>query len=363
MSTNQPGNVYPPNPDDASAEQIVVEILFRALRERPFREWLETQPEEALADYPLPPHLRQILITRGQRELGSALGRVGRSGAWSQWWTTATPPPPTSSYQIYLVGLGILGSLQVTREAEDALRACRKVFFLHTEGYVQQYIRSLAVEVEHLGPQYSEGEPRALTYERMADLVLQSAEEDPPVSLAVYGHPLLLVTPSRLLRERALERGLRVKAVPGVSAIDCLIVDLDLDPGEQGLVMYEANFLLVHRPELDPTVPCLVWQAGAVGTRVHTSRPSRPERFDELRDYLLDSYGAGHMVALAVSATSPLVDPDVVWVPLRELAESHDVFSGLTTLFVPPVRRRDVADQRVQTLLDDPGHLSHITLE
>ena len=36
------------------------------------------------------------------------------------------------SYDIYIVGLGILGMLQITRETEQALSLCNEIFYLHT---------------------------------------------------------------------------------------------------------------------------------------------------------------------------------------------------------------------------------------
>jgi hypothetical protein len=341
---------------------IVARLLARALRDPAFRDSLETDPAAALAAQRVPPNLRAALVSRNVRRLcGVIYGQSAGASVPADSAEGVGSPRSGPAYHIYVLGLGIRSHLQITREAEDALRACRKVFVLHTEEYVVDHIRSLGVTIEELGYPYGEGEARAAVYRQVADLILESAERDPPVGFAVYGHPSMLVRPASLVRAGANGRRLRIKVIPGVSALDCLIVDLGLDPGDRGLLMYEANYALLHRPTLDPAVPCLLWQAGVVGTWLHTSRSSCRHRFTGLQEYLLRFYGPRHRVALATTATNPLVDADIIWLPLEELADGYSLFTGLTTLFLPAVRDRPVADRQMLANLGDPTHLRTIT--
>ena len=63
----------------------------------------------------------------------------------------------------------------------------------------------------------------------------------------------------------------------GVSSLDTMFIDLDLDPAYDGLQMYEATDLLVKQRPLQPDVPCLLWQVGAVrvGALLDRSEQSR----------------------------------------------------------------------------------------
>jgi len=195
----------------------------------------------------------------------------------------------------------------------------------------------------------------------LAEQVISAAMTDPPVALAVYGHPTVLVMPSKMVRALASTFGLRVKILPGISALDCLIVDLDIDLGTNGIVMYETNYVLVHRPPLDPFIPCLLWQAGVAETRLYSSKPSRPERFQRLQDYLLQYYRHTHKIALAISATSPQVGPHITWVHVDQLVQSYKNITALSTLFIPAERKRKIVDSQLAALLDDPAHLDNIT--
>jgi hypothetical protein len=255
----------------------------------------------------------------------------------------------------------MLSHLQVTQETEDALHACCKVYYLHPDRYVLDYLRRFNLEVVDLSALYEVRRPRLPVYEAMADLVLQAARERPPVALAVYGHPMMFVAPSRMIRDQASQLGMRVKVLPGISALDCLMIDLDFDPGVEGLVMYEANHALLYHPPLNPTVPCLLWQAGALETGLFAPWASRPQRFIRLQEYLLRFYPAEHRVALATSALNPLVDPELIWVAIKDIPDMHASFTSLTTLFIPAASKPVVRDHDLARLLDDPNHLKTIT--
>jgi uncharacterized protein YabN with tetrapyrrole methylase and pyrophosphatase domain len=204
---------------------------------------------------------------------------------------------------IFLLGLGICGYSQVTKETEQALALCRKIFYLHTEPYIGEYLKRFCNDVEDLYSLYKDGQDRLTTYRAMANRVMDAAAQGGPVAFAVYGHPLCFVTPSKVIRLEGPVRGLRVVMLPGISALDTLIVDLDFDPAVHGLVQYEANYCLMYRPALDDTIPCLIWQPGAVEVSTYAPGMSKPERFFRLRDYLLSYYPADHKAALATSAS------------------------------------------------------------
>jgi uncharacterized protein YabN with tetrapyrrole methylase and pyrophosphatase domain len=263
-------------------------------------------------------------------------------------------------YDIYILGLGIFGINQVTKETEEALRICHKVYYLHTEPSVRDYLKSFNIEMENLRPVYKLGETRAPVYQAMANAVLEAAKEKPPVALAVYGHPTIFVSASRIIRERAPALGLSVQALPGISALDCLVIDLNFDFGMQGLVQYEATYALLYQPRLDPTVPCLLWQVGIVETRLFAPLPSRPERFNRLKHYLLQFYPENHKVALATSATNPQAEKEIIWVEIQDLPSAHQHFTVATTLFIPPASEPVVHDRELLQLLDDPEYVEKI---
>src|SRR5215467_7586980 len=213
---------------------------------------------------------------------------------------------------IYLLGTGIVGVWHLTREAEACIRASSQVFLVDPGFGVAEHIAGLGPTVHDLIGEYEDRHSRIDTYRTMAARVISAAMEEPPVSLAVYGHPTLFVYPSTLIRKAARLLDLRVHTVAGISSLDTMLIDLDLDPGMNGLQIYDANAVLVEHRKLDPEVPCLLLQVDAVESAFHTVAASRPSRFRRLVEHLLEFYPPDHIVTNIRSASFPIFEPELI---------------------------------------------------
>ena len=262
---------------------------------------------------------------------------------------------------IFIVGLGITAVQHVTREAEEAMRRSRKVFFVDDGFGIEEYIASLGTEPVPLMYLYDEGRERRETYVEMAALVLDGALDDPPVSFASYGHPQVYVYPTQLVRAGAAALELGVRVLPGVSALDTILIDLDFDPGPRGLQMYEATDALARRRPLQPDVPCLLWQVSAIETGLYTRQRGNAARFERLQEYLLTIYPAEHPVTMVLSASYQLLDAWRETFPLGELADKLAGGLQAGTLFIPPAEVRPVSDPQVLRDAYDRQHLERIT--
>ena len=262
-----------------------------------------------------------------------------------------------TGYDIYIVGLGIVSYLQITQEVIDTLKICNKVFFLHQEtGLLQQYLESLCPDVINIYSSYEEGACRNEAYSEMIDTVLRAGEDHAPVALALYGHPAVFVTPTEVISEVAPSRGLAVKVRPGISALDCILVDLKIDPS-RGLLMFEANEMLLSRRTLLPDVACLIWQPGTVESEIFTFRQNKPERFDRLKNYLLQFYPESHEVFIITCAMNPLVKPKISTVTIGNVEQENLQLHAGATLYIPPSVSRPVADEAFNELLSSKEHL------
>ncbi len=268
-----------------------------------------------------------------------------------------------SGYDIYIVGLGILSSLQVTRETEQTLRLCKKVFFLHPEAkWVQKYLESVCPNVVDLDSCYSEDVLRAEAYKKMVETVFDAAREDAPVAFALYGHPMVFVSPSKTILRYAPDAGLTAKMLPAVSSLDCMFVDLGIDPSE-GLMMYECNEMLLYRRPLLADMHCIIWQPGSVESEVFTKRINRPERFLRLKAYLLQFYPRDHVVTIITCSLNPIVESKLTQVPLGELETKNIQLHAGATLYIPPRGRKREADDEFRKLLLSEEHVRTITEE
>jgi len=264
-------------------------------------------------------------------------------------------------HDIYIVGLGILSTLQVTRETEQTLRLCKSVYFLHSESEtIQEYLNKLCPEVTDLHGFYSTNVGREHAYTKMVDVVVNAARKDPPVALALYGNPMVFVTPTQSILEIASKENLKVKVLPGLSSFDCMLVDLGVDPS-QGTLIYEVNDMLLHRRKLLPDMHCFIWQVGGVESEIFTNAVNRPERFLRLKKYLLQFYPPDHEVQVITSAVNPIMSPKITRVSLSKLETEPIQMHAGSTMYIPPAHQPDWLDKEFLGLLTSKEHLKEIT--
>jgi uncharacterized protein YabN with tetrapyrrole methylase and pyrophosphatase domain len=191
------------------------------------------------------------------------------------------------------------------------------------------------------------------TYDEMSVEVLHSALEHPPVTFAVYGHPLFYVYPSYQIITVAPWLRLIVKMLPGISALDCIIIDLGLDPALLGLQMYEATELLVRRRPLQNDVPCLLWQVGSAEVAYYTEGETTAQQLSGLQRHLLTFYPADHELTAVFNSPWPSAASILRKFPLKEMTSNHAFLHQGVTLFIPPMEVRATADLELLHRLED----------
>jgi hypothetical protein len=143
--------------------------------------------------------------------------------------------------------------------------------------------------------------------------------------------------------------GLRTKVLPGISSLDTLFVDLGFDPCTQGVQMYEATDLLLRRRPIQPDVPCFIWQIGAIGSRLYSEALSTAARFSHIRDYLLQFY--------------PLVPSTITEFTLDTIEDKAAELHQGVTVFIPPMKIREVQDCALLQSMDEVEYLRELTIK
>lgn len=267
-----------------------------------------------------------------------------------------------AAIDVYVAGTGMVGYRQLTREVEAAFEQSTRIFVVHPQDLVLDHLREeYDADVVDLTTEYRVSEARDDAYDRMAERTLDAAAAEPPVTLAVYGHPKVFVSPSTHVTARAPDRGLSVETLPGVSAMDCIYAEFGVDPAN-GIQMFEATDLLVREFELNPDVPAMLWQVGTVETTLHSTADSAPGRFTRLREHLQEFYPDDHDVSLLRASTYPVTEGERVTFPLSEFESMHDRVTPSHTLYVPPVRDRPVRNEVLEAKVSSREHLDRITL-
>ena len=236
-----------------------------------------------------------------------------------------------------VVGTGIALREQVTPEAEAAIEGADEVFYLVTQPLTAQWIERTNPRSRSLEGLYAPGKARRETYAEMVDALLAPVRAGRDVCAAFYGHPGVFVYPGHESVRRARAEGHAARMLPAVSALDCLVADLGLDPAATGLQSYEATDFLVHRRRADAAATLVLWQIGVVGELGYATEPRR-ENLAILAERLARTYPRDHEAIVYEASPYPLVaDPFVLRLPLAELPDAHVPL--LATLVVPPARR------------------------
>ena len=256
--------------------------------------------------------------------------------------------------RLYVVGTGIGLAGQMTVEARNVIAAADQAFALMAEPFSLEVIRELNPRLTSLSDCYGNGRSRDQSYAAMVERVLQPLEDEATVAAVFYGHPGVFVWPSHEAVRQARARGHRATMLPGISAEDCLIADLGLDPGVSGLQTYEAYDFLLYPRRFDPRVPLVLWQLAALGDVNRCRFETDPDWLNALAGVLMQDYPEHHPVIIYEAASFPLDEPRMERVPLAELG-TVDV-SQASTLFVPASGAPSLDSARLQALgLDRDG--------
>jgi uncharacterized protein YabN with tetrapyrrole methylase and pyrophosphatase domain len=254
---------------------------------------------------------------------------------------------PRPSHDIAIVGLGLVGIHQITREVEDTIRRSRHLFVTDTAVGVVAYLKKISPKVTELAVRRDLGRHRLLVYREMASRVVGAALEEPPVCFASYGHPNVYCYPTTLIRRAAQILDLRTVVLPGISSLDTLMSALGVDPGFDGLQIYEATDLLIRNRPLQNDVGCVIYQVPIV-LEPNNVRPDAGRALENLRrfqNYLLKFYPGSHTAQFLMSKTHPLLDTVIQRIPLERLAETLSNNANMGTLYIPPAYHRDVAEK------------------
>ena len=269
--------------------------------------------------------------------------------------------PPESAGRLSVVGTGIRLAGQLTLETRHLVRHADRVLAVLADPFSLDVLKTLNPRVTSMQVHYAEGRSRDLTYRRMVEHMLEPVRAGEHVCAAFYGHPGVFVWPAHEAVRRARGEGYEATLYPGISAEDCLVADLGLDPGVSGLQTYEATDFLVHPRVFDPGTPLVLWQLAVLGDRSRSTFRTDPAWVRALAEVLAASYPADHAVIVYEAAVGPFDQARIEPVPLNRLHELE--FTQASTLYVPPVGVPEPDLDRLRRLGLDPTDLAEASFQ
>lgn len=244
----------------------------------------------------------------------------------------------TPQGSLTVVGTGIRAGAHMTPEAEQAFASADVALYLVADLVAENWIATVNPSALSLADHYREGVPRQDIYDHMVETILTEVRSGANVCVAFYGHPGVFVSPSHAAIEHARAEGYAARMLPAVSAEDCLVADLGVDPAVLGCQSYEATDFLLRRRQVDPTAMLILWQIAVIGVALYSSEFTPAGGLRVLREYLSEWYEDDHEVTLYEASPYPLAEAAVRSFALKELPASEP--AALATLYVPPAGER-----------------------
>tara|TARA_R110002153_G_scaffold116833_1_gene260622 strand:- start:14924 stop:15742 length:819 start_codon:yes stop_codon:yes gene_type:complete len=251
---------------------------------------------------------------------------------------------------LVVVGTGISVAGQMTLLAQSYIENADIVFMGISNKIGENVVKKLNPNTVQLDDLYQAGKSRAITYQQMTDRIVDAVKAGQKVCAAFYGHPGVFVNPSHGAIKKVQELGLRAEMLPGISAEDCLIADLGIDPAHYGCQSYEATQFLFRDYKLDPHMTQIIWQIGLAGeASLGVLDADHCKAGLELyQEILMKMYPAEHEIILYEAATLPLYGPRIERFPLYELTNCLPTL--ISTLVVPSLGLPDYHQGRLTKL-------------
>jgi uncharacterized protein YabN with tetrapyrrole methylase and pyrophosphatase domain len=257
-----------------------------------------------------------------------------------------TSPRAGDEGSLVVVGTGIRPG-HLTQETRKHIERADEVLYLVAELAPTSWIHQLNASAESMIGIYRPGRDQREVYEELVERVLQRVRQGRNVCMVTYGHPAVLDDSCHEAVRRARAEGFPAELIPAVSAIDCLLADLEVDPGRDGLQLFEATDFLLHRRALDVSVPLVLWQISVIGETRTTDTVNR-KGLSLLADRIQELYGADHEVVIYEATPFSVGRPTIERSTAKELASAP--IAGLSTLFVPALAKPE-PDATVQEAL------------
>lgn len=246
------------------------------------------------------------------------------------------------SHKITIVGLGNYGIDELPLGVYRFLQQQQQVY---TRTIDHPVIAELQAEIQFdsFDDVYESHESFEAVYDQIVERLMAAAEHA-DIVYTVPGHPRVAETTTAKLFELTTDRtNIEVEVLGGKSFIDDVFNAVNIDPND-GFTLLDATE--IHAPQLNIRTHTLI-------TQVYSALIA-----GELKVTLMERYPDDQMVYIVDGAQGS--QASVIETPLFELDHHTDIYSNVTSVFIPIVENEqafyndfDFATQVIDHLVDD----------
>ena len=240
--------------------------------------------------------------------------------------------------RLVCVGTGLRMAGQITPIAQSYIETADVVVAAASNIFQRKWLQGLAKEyiclLDHYDVVEEEGKDRRDTYNNMSAAIMEQVRAGKTVCATFYGHPGIFACIAHIAIKQARAEGYDAHMEPGISAEDCLVADIGIDPGARGMQSMEATQFMIFQRPIDPSGLLILWQPGLAGDLSLKRFDTEPARLQILVDKLAKYYPLDHEVILYEAATNPFEKTRIDRLALRDLPQAP--LKQITTLVIPP---------------------------
>ena len=255
---------------------------------------------------------------------------------------------------ISIISSGIRSIHDLTLEARNVLSDSDIVFYLFSDLFSINYIRSISKKSVNLKQFYKSNKKLNETYQNIVDVVMSAASNSVNVSVIFYGHAGVFCKPSHEIKRRAILNNLKFRFLPGISAEDCMVADLGYDPGE-GSQVFEASSLLFNQQKLDVNIHNVIYQIGVIEKEEQTyNLHTKYQYLNDFFNYLLSFYPETHLVTNYIASPFYFQTSTIHTFFLKDgfKIENLEKISGNSTLYIPPIQLKPTFFNKASSTID-----------
>lgn len=235
--------------------------------------------------------------------------------------------------KLIVTGCGIKALSHFTNESIAAIEQADIVLFLVNEPITAQWLIKKSQKSESLEDIYFSAHLRTDAYKKIVERILFVLSQYDNVCVVVYGHPLLLSNSIEFLIKKIDRNSIDLIFHPGISAFDCLLADLEIDPW-MGCFSIEANEFIIKDKSIDSTNHLIIWQVGAIGDHFTVVQSCHMDGISLLKNKLLKSYDARHQCVLYEASIYPHIPFQTTYTVISKMDQIP--LTRITTAYIPP---------------------------
>lgn len=239
---------------------------------------------------------------------------------------------------LIIAGLGIKFLSHLTKETEKIITDSDKVFYLANDALFPEWIKICNKNSESLEELYFSKPNRCDSYTKITDKILSEVDIYQNICFVIYGNPNFLVQVTSLVSSAARHIGHDVHILPAISSLDCLLADMNINPGESGMQIFEATDLLIYRKAIDITSHVVIFQPAAIGQNGHNrNKDAVLKGLTILCDYLGLFYGGEQEIIFYEASQCPGKKPLIISTILRDASQVE--ISSISTMYLSPSKK------------------------